>query len=251
VIKPTAISRWVAGALLILCSGRTSAFAQDDTSGQLWSDYHAHYYTSEKNEFYGDGGLRIGGGSDKFWRIYARPSIRYHYTEKLRFLGGLGLFYTDNKDAVNMLEIRPWHGLRYKWPTFGKVTLNNLFRLEERITFPTDSWDGRFQLRFRYQLSTQFSLMKVPWNGFYIPLSAEAFWDVGDKVDVFADDGRLSTGIGYVANDVWIFTLLLIVEQSRSTKDESFAVADIIIRFQIKQLLSKRDFRGRIEAPDT
>ena len=191
------------------------------------------------------------GGSDKFWKAYARPSLRYHYIERLYFLGGVGVFYTDNADDINTLEIRLWEGLRYRWPTLGPLTIGNYFRLEQRFAFPTDTWDLSFQLRFRYQVGTSIPLMAVPWNGFFIPVSVEWFWDVGDNVDAFGDDLRLNGGLGYIVSETWIVNFLLTVERSRSGTDENFTTADIIFRFQIKQLLSKRDFRGRIEAPDT
>ena len=235
---------------LTLCVFGSSAMAQDDVSGQLWSDYHAHYYQTAKREFYGDTGLRFGGAPDKFFRAYARPSLRYHHTEKLRFLGGLGVFFTRNVDAPNTLEIRPWEGVRYKWPTVGPLTINNLVRFEQRITFASDNNDAAFQLRFRYKLGTSIPLMRVPSKGFFVPVSVEWFWDLGDDVDRFSDDLRLTGGLGYIVDETWIVNFVLTVERSRSSADRDFTTADFIFRFQVKQLLSKKDFRGRIEAPD-
>ena len=225
------------------------ASAQDEVTGQLWTDYHAHFYHSESMEYYADGGIRFGGGDDKFVRAYVRPSIRYHHSEKLRFLAGLGVFGTNYEVAPSTLEIRPWQGVRFRWPKLGRFQFSNLVRLEQRLTFSEN--DSAFQLRLRYQLGTTLPLMAVPWRGFYVPVSFEFFFDAGDNVDLFSDELRLNAGVGYVVNEVWIFTFLLTVERTRSEQDSSFSTADIIFRFQVKQLLSKRDFRGRIEAPDS
>jgi len=228
-----------------------AAFAQDDVSTQLWADYHAHYYRGESMELYADSGLRFASSPDEFVRFYLRPSFRYHYSQLFRLHAGLGVFATDNIDAANTLEIRPWQGVKVRWPTLGPLVFNNLVRFEQRITFASGADDPGFQLRLRYQLGTNIPLMPVPWKGFFVPASIEWFWDAGDEMDQFADDLRLSAGVGYVVNEVWLVNCLLTIERSSSTVDSGFTTADIIFRFQLKQLLSKRDYRGRIEAPDS
>lgn len=237
-----------------VCLGLTvflasAVIAQDDVTNQLWVDYHASFHTSEKLEFHGDTGVRFASPPDEFFRFYIRPSLRHHYSERWRFLVGLGAFATDNIGAENTLEIRPWEGVRLKWPTLGPITVNNLVRFEQRIKFSSNESGAAFQLRFRYQLGTSIPLMREPWQGFFIPVSAEWFWDAGDDVDRFADDLRLSAGLGYEISETWIVNFLLTIERSRSTSDSSFTTADVIFRFQIKHLLSKRDFRKRIETP--
>jgi hypothetical protein len=234
--------------VFLVCMIWTAALAQDEVVPQLWADYHAHYYMNERNEFYGDAGIRFGGGDSKFVRFYARPSIRHHRSEMLRYLLGIGVFLTDNIDAPNQLEIRPWQGLRVNWPKLGTLTFSNLFRLEQRFTFSPD--DSGTQLRFRYQLGTSIQLTKVPWQGLYIPASVELFWEAGDDVDLYSDQIRITSGLGYVINDAWIMTFVITGQGSQSNVDKTFTPTDIIIRFQLKHLLSKRDFRGRVEAPD-
>jgi hypothetical protein len=233
---------------LLLCVAWTTVVAGNNLTAQLWADYHAHFYQTEKIEYYGDNGIRFGGGDDKFVRLYVRPSLRYHYTERLRFLAGIGVFYTDNQNVANTLEIRPWQGVRFKWPTVGKLTFGNLVRLEERITFT--SGRSAFQLRLRYQLGTDISLTRIPWQGLYIPASAELFWDAGDLVDLYSDELRITSGLGYVINESWVMAFVIIVEASQSSLDKSLSATDIIFRFQLKQLLSTHDFEGRVEAPD-
>jgi hypothetical protein len=86
--------------VLLLCVAWTTVIAENDLTAQLWADYHAHFYQTEKIEYYGDNGIRFGGGDDKFVRLYARPSFRYHQTERLRFLAGVGVFYRVRHQRV-------------------------------------------------------------------------------------------------------------------------------------------------------
>lgn len=232
----------------------TAAAAQDapsgnDVQGQLWADYHAHFYRTKRQEFYGDTGVRYGGGEAEFLKVYVRPSLRYHQTNVLRYRLSVGAFYTDEKTSDNTLEIRPSEGIQVNWPNLRKATIINVARVEQRIIYDTTTWERTYQVVLRYQLGTVVSLTRIPWEGLFVPLSAEFFWQDGDVLE-YSDQLRVTAGLGRVIGESWIIDAVLTFEQKRSSGDAAFTESDIILRFQVKQLLSKRNFFNRVEVPD-
>jgi hypothetical protein len=229
-------------SVLVFSAG--GAFA-DDLGGQLWIDYHEHFYLSRDWEFYGDTGYRMPLGGFDWATVYARPSLRLHAPRKPAELrAGLGVFYTNNRDGSNQWEIRPWFGFLLKWPRVGPLTFSNYFRIEERMFYTVDDSDWSHNTRLRYRLGTKIPLGKTTKEQyFFIPISAEGFFDVGEETsDFFGDRLRLDAGLGYIFNYVWTAEFHAILQESRSSADEAFAATDLIFRFQIKRLWSAHDY---------
>jgi len=222
----------------------TAARAQDGTTNQVWLDYHTHYYAQETREFYGDAGFRFYPSG---WRqFYARPSSRFHRGYDLHI--GLGAFYTWIEDAPNSLELRPWQGLRVRWPRFGALAFSHYGRFEQRLSF-RDSADNELGFRLRYKLATRISLARgLHLDKLYLPVSGEVFVDLGPEVDaVFRNRARFDIGLAFTHNDAWVGEFHLIVQASASGRGESLETTDVIYRFQVKHLLSHRDYRLRNE----
>jgi hypothetical protein len=228
----------------VLLATASPALAEDDTTNQVWFDYHAHYHADPKREYYGDAGLRFYRST---WRqLYARPSLRFHRRHDLHL--GLGAFYTWNKDLSNTLELRPWQGLKVRWPRFEALTFSHYGRFEQRFSFP-ESGDNELGLRLRYKLATRISLAKrLSLDRVYVPVSGEFFFDFGPKVDVFfRSRARFDVGLAYNHDDAWIGEFHLIVQGSASGEDRDLESSDFIFRFQVKHLLSSKDYRLRNE----
>jgi hypothetical protein len=231
----------------VLVFAASSAIA-DDPAGQLWIDYHEYFYLSRDWEFYGDTGYRMPLGGFDWATVYGRPSIRLHAPRKPAELrAGLGVFYTNNRDGSNQWEVRPWLGFLLKWPRLGPLTVSNYFRLEERFFYTVDESDWSHETRLRYRIGTKIPLSKTSKEQyFFIPMSAELFFDVDEDVaGVFSDRFRLDTGVGYIFSYVWTAEFHAILQESRSSTDEVFDATDLIFRFQIKRLWSAHDYMSQ------
>lgn len=242
------VSCWLTAGFVLLSLAWTTdtAFAQDDTTQQLWADYHSHYYRNEQNEWYSDAGLRVMPKDFSWWQFYARPSVRFHRREKFDAHVGIGVFYTYLEDGSDILEVRPWQGVKLRWPILPQLTLSHYFRLEERFSFGGGS--GELALRFRYKLSTRIALKKAasgsPFEPLFMPISAELFADAGPKIDpLFGSRGRFDIGLGYTFSDDWVGELHLIVQASRSGVEEELETTEYILRFQLKHLFGAKDYR--------
>jgi hypothetical protein len=233
----------VAAVITVLWS--VSAFAQE-TVPQVWADYHASFYLNPDWQFYGDSGVRYQWDDPRWASLYVRPSIRLHgvYKKPSELRAGLGVFYTNNEDVSNTLEIRPWLGLLIKRPTIGPLTITNYVRLEERLVDTLDERDWSHSTRLRYRIGIKFPInprSREQYN--FVPLSLEWFWDVGEGVEeVFADRLRVDVGVGHIFNYVWTAELHMIFQEARESDDATFAGENLIFRFQIKRLWSAHDY---------
>ncbi len=240
-------------ALLIVCVAATFAagFARPSVAGdaksyQFWIDLNRHWYINNKAEFYGDYGYRIVDYDTNAWRLYGRPSVRYHINKQYEAQGGVGVFYTSYEYQSNRLEIRPFQAFVVRWPNFELLSLQSKFRLEERFYYFIDDKEWEFNLRFRYQIATNLPLKRgVKENFFFVPLKAEWFWDIGDEVyDYHPAEMRFDTGLGYVFKNFWTLEFHFIFQRSRSGADDTFKIDDLVFRLQIKWLLSSKDNRS-------
>ena len=106
----------------------------ESVNHQIWIDIYPHYFVNEKLEYYGDAGYRTIINKRSWSRIYARPSIRYHFNKNWQMHGGLGFFYIFDKMDVNRFEITPWQGVQLNWPTGRFLSLKHLVKIEERFS---------------------------------------------------------------------------------------------------------------------
>jgi hypothetical protein len=226
------------------------AVADDDVSKQVWLDYHNYFYINPAWEYYGDLGYRVLATDASWMRFYVRPSMRWHHHKsplELRF--GLGAFYTYNDSTSNQFELRPFGGVLYKWPKIGPLTFASYLRLEDRYVWDTDDKSLSHSGRLRYKLSTKVPLTKTrDKEYFFVPLSAEIFWDAGDgPEEKFSDDLRLDAGIGYIFSWVWVAEFHFIVQRSRTTLGGDLETTDFIFRFQLKRLWTAHDYMSHSE----
>ena len=80
--------------------------AQDDTTSQVWFDYHAHYFTSDEREIYGDAGARFQADETLWQQYYVRPSLRLHRRGGADLHAGVGLFGTRTEVAPSWMTGR-------------------------------------------------------------------------------------------------------------------------------------------------
>ena len=224
---------------------------QDDIliNDQIWLDYYQAYYFKEKVEFYGDASWRAIVPNFDWMMLTVRPGIRYHKNNWLDLRGGIGLFYTFQKDITNTFEIRPWQGVLIRWPQWHWLKLNHYVRLEERLSFTTEDWNASFVLRLRYKLSTRITVYRFKtYQNIFIPLYVEFFGNLGKNVDeLFNNRTRICVGAGYKANQVWTAEFHFVFQRSQVGENDELKTSDHLFQFKVRRFIQRKDYRFQEE----
>ena len=142
---------------------------------QVWADFNPAYFFNPHTKIYGDAGLRWEINTDDWWRLVVRPSLSTRISGRFYFTAGLGNFYTFNEIIADRHELRPFQGLKFKWPMW-KTPLSHYICLEERFDFNTDTWNSRVSLRLRYKLDVSYRWGAVrPGRFWQVTGGAEGF----------------------------------------------------------------------------
>lgn len=223
--------------------------AQDETDNQLWLDYYHYHQFKPDWTAYGDAGYRTVTDEASWMMIYLRPSISWHKKKLFDLNGGIGFFYTFNYDTVNNFEIRPWQGIKVKWPTLKHISFYQYVRLEERFNFPVDTWTMEFNFRFRYKIGFKATLYTIDHEllkYLYLPFSIEVFANVGPQLsEKYTNKGRITLGFGYRTNHEWAFEFDFTLQGSRTGKDDNFTSSDRIFQFKLRRYLSSGLFKRK------
>ena len=218
--------------ILITCAQLTYAQLDSaETATQIWLDFNPIYPIDQQWTVYGDGGYRIILGNKSFHRLYIRSGGSYQLNEEFILHAGLGLFTTFDAEST-LWEFRPFQGLEIRWPKIFNIPLFQYIRFEER--FFNENSVSSFILRGRYQLSTniRFNKNKIQ-KYFFVPLQLEWFVNLGNDINLHANEFRAIAGIGYVFDLIWRADFNIIYENLRTSADEKLALNDIILRLRV------------------
>ena len=236
------ISLIVAISIFIL-SYSAGLFAQpedEDINYQVWIDYNVRYDFANNFGVYADMGGRII--SPYLWtRYFIRPTVSYTLSQSSRswktpivaFHLGSGVFYTDNVDNQNHLELRPFQGVNVHWPNFRKLRINHYVRLEERFEFMYNTWS--LSIRARYMLAGTLRWPSKSTNrmsNLFFPFHTEFFWDL-NQGSQFNDLIRITPGLGYEINADLRLEFSVSYHRFRITTEESFETNDMVFRLRV------------------
>lgn len=208
---------------------------------QLWFDYDYSQQIKQRTTAYGDIGFRTLFPND-WYRIYIRPGIRFSHKplldiEKspLEYHFGIGTFFTINILEENSLEIRPYQGLKIKYPNLEHMLFDHYFRIEERIELNVGNTENEFGFRGRYKIRVFFTWKEDQLDrGFSYPLSLEIFANLNKSL-LFNDVFRLSGGVDYRQNRIWSGRFELSYHRTNNTAVGGQVTNDLIFRFRFYQ----------------
>jgi len=218
----------------------------EEVNTQLWLDWNPRLKINARSSAYLPVGFRTNFTQNQY-RIYGRPTYRYDITRlnertnryrTWQLIGGAGVFYTRNPDVTDILELRPFQGVKVRFPNLDRVHLVHYLRLEERLEIGINPFGTKFSIRGRYKVGSDLFLPSNPIiNGIYIPLYAEFFFSVAEQGFQFNDLIRLTPGLGYQPGLNWKFQFELSYHRIRPTSSDKFQTNDIVFRFRVYQLL--------------
>ena len=210
--------------------------AYDEPSDEFWGDLMTIYDISDRWQYNGDYGYRTAFSDNIFHLGYIRPSFSYMTQKGVTLHGGVGLFKSIIDNDADILELRPWAGLRFTWPQIKGFRFSHFFRLEERLLWIKDTETvSTSTLRGRYQLG----LVTPTWNvlmknGIFFMGSAELFWNLKDPFNEnFSDRIRYTAGVGSRVTNNWRAELQYVQQDGRALAQDSFTLDERIIRLRL------------------
>jgi hypothetical protein len=179
---------------------------------------------------------------DEWSRYYITSTFHYNlpkwffknhnYREAVKF--GLQVYYTDNRDMNNRLEISPYQTFFLEYPRFFVFTVNHHFQIEERFDMDAENWINTFGLRLSYKakIISKFSasFLNLPYY-FYIPVYIEFFWDLL-KSKQFNDVRKLMLGLGYAFTPAVHASIHFGYNKTRNSIEEKFTTNDMVFRLR-------------------
>lgn len=229
--------------IITLCLGFFQAFSQDEQgfiSQQIWLDYNPSFVVSNKLSIYGDVGARTIIPNSWF-RYNLRAGVNYKpfiLTDKLPIFknlqihAGIGDFYTQSVEDVNINELRLYQGVRVYWPNLKRVRFSHYLRFEERFENLFKYENTTFTARARYLLGAKIQFKKEFLQDAYLPLSVEFFMSLGDGL-YFNDVMRITPGVGYNFSDLTRMEFQTSYHNSRNSASESFQNNDLVFRLRL------------------
>jgi len=202
---------------------------------QFWLEGLVDYSFAKNWHFYTDASYRkVYSGDRNWWRVMARPSLKFKILNWLDVRGGVGVFYTDFDDKVDVLEVRPWEGFAVEWPTIIGLKFTHQVRFEQRIIYNTADWAKINVYQYRYQLSTKIKLSKTKkYKVFFIPLEVEFFFNADNEQNKFLQEqGRYTIGLGYVFNKEITVDGKFFIQRSKS-EEFNLGISDYVFRFRL------------------
>lgn len=217
-----------------------NAFSQTSNKSdtQLWLDFNPSFQINNKLEYFGNLGYRTYIETANWNQIYAKPSVRWHLKNNIQIEGGLGFFYVFGQSSFNRFEITPWQGIRFKWPIYSIIEFKHIAKIEERISFLTDSWESSFDIRFRYKFESRIKFVNSEvFNKISIPLYIELFIPIGDNIDeVFSNRMRLGAGLAYKLKKQYELTFYYNWEKSRINMEDNFNLSTNAFQLKLKKV---------------
>jgi len=223
--------------LTLLAPGRSGA-----QTFETWVDYFANWSPEFSKWSYeiNPGFAKAYSGAD-WLDAYVAGTAAYRTVNWQNTEGNLEFHYTFDKSTENVLEMRPWLGLNFVWPTYGEY-LNLFFpsfsiRLEERFLWYQESGTQETKSRVRFRVFTRFPLNneQLVSGTYYLLFLAEAYVPMnGEAREVSADKTRFQGGLGYVVGQDLRIELQYILMRQRNTYTNSFETSSNIIWLAVR-----------------
>jgi hypothetical protein len=231
------IRTFVVCALLILLSASQSG-AQ---TSELWADYYANIaagggWVYELNPGFSK---TFAGGSAL--DTYLALNATYEWERWLNPEANLEAHYTFDKENENVVELRPWAGLNFIWPTHGQyLNLFNPFfaiRLEERFLWYQESGTEDTKTRLRFRISAKFPVNNelLVDGTYYLIVLAETYVPLnGDPKEISASQNRFQGGLGYVVGADFRIELQYVMMRKRNTYTNGFETSSNILWLAVR-----------------
>ncbi len=187
----------------ILDSGSTLMAQTKNISygDQWWLRYYNSLEFSEKWTLLTEVDNRRFFTPDRQQLFLIRTQLQYNFMKKISVSAGIAYFlqnqHSEEFGSLTVPEIRPHQELNIK-NTIGKFNISHRYKIEERFIRNTENEkladSYRFNLRFRYQIGVDFSILEK----LKLRIYDEILLNIGRNIqyNVF-DQNRIYAGLKY------------------------------------------------------
>jgi Protein of unknown function (DUF2490) len=230
--------------LLLMClgiCGVRQAYAQDV---QLWLDGFVYKSFGKKWEYEGNAGVNKLMQKQGWGDIYLCNTLSWQGPWWYSAEGSLELHYTNDHQASDIIEVRPWLAQKFIFARFVKaLRLDKPYmymRLDQRFLFypEQDTSDVKTRLRVRFGGRVLLNNSKLTDKTFYVPFFFENFFNFnGEAIERYASRNRTVIGLGYVFNSKWRGEFDYYAQRSRNSIDDEVVKTDIMVQFKVMYYL--------------
>jgi hypothetical protein len=211
--------------LILLAPGRSGA-----QTTEFWLDYYGNWsppdavWSYEVNPGFSKA---ISGAS--WLDTYIALSATHRSISWFNAEANLEGHYTFDDATEDVLEVRPWLGANFIWPTSGGF-LNTFYpsvslRFEERFFWYQSSGQETTKERLRLRAFARFTLNNATLveGTYYLLFLAETYVSLdGEAREVSADRRRFQGGLGYVVGPDLRLELQYVVMRTLNTQSNTF-----------------------------
>lgn len=163
------------------------------------------------------------------------PGLIYRVKPWLQLWAGMHNTYKDNKERADLLELRPFAGIKFFVPNRARINLYNFTRYEYRMTLDLDASDWTYvnRLRSRFGLEIPFASRERAWQN-------RTFFGIADVEPLYrfdkdvVDPLRVRAGVGYVLSDRIRLEFIYYAQFSREDGNEPLEYSENIFRLDMK-----------------
>jgi hypothetical protein len=234
--------------LFVIDSSKSTA--QED----IGNEYRITLFPSHKvtDKIGGFGYLGYVWNPEKDYQTYylGWPCATYTPKTWMQFWGGLIGVFTENESKANLLELRPFAGVKLFLPNKIQWNIYNFTRYEYRALQDreTKDWNNYSRLRIRFGVEVPFSSREKAWKPghFYGLADAEPYirFDKG-----LIDPLRFRGGLGYIMKAAPIRLEFIYHLQYTNADGSGLKYTDNIYRLNIKLGINK-GILGSLYNPD-
>jgi hypothetical protein len=224
--------------------------AKDDIGNEYRFTLFPSYKVTDK--LTGFAYLGYVSNPEKDYRTYylGWPAGAYSVNQWLQIWGGLVGLFTENENSADMLEMRPFTGIKVFLPNNSKWNIYNFTRYEYRDIQNRDTrdWSDKSRLRSRFGIEFPISSKERAWQTktYYGLADVEPYYRFDNgKVDPF----RLRAGVGYILNDRIRLELIYHTQFTHPNGSDDLEYTDNIYRLNVK-IGMKKGIIGLLHNPD-
>lgn len=234
----------ISAFLTLLIFGENKAFAQDisGTEKQLWVMAFFNFRLDDKWVYNQDVAYQHSYESPTFTRLLVRSQIGRQFTGAVSLHGGLNLMYKFTTEDNDALELRPWVGIKLRWPYVWRFNFVQYLRFEQRFehTMNVEDWDNNFRVRYKISSNVPINHESIVDKTFYGMLGYEFFSvSFGDDIRfTTAATHRFELGLGYRQNVKNRYEALIVTLHGLSEDNDKYTLSSGILFLRYKRYIN-------------
>ena len=209
---------------------------------QLWIAAFFNFRMDDKWNYNQDAAYAHSYETPTFTRFFLRSQFSRSISEAVSAHGGLNFFYIFNEKDNDTFELRPWVGIKLRWPQFWRMELVHYLRFEQRFqhTNQVGDWDNNFRVRYKISSNLPINQESLVDKTVYGVLGYEFFsTSFGDDIRFTkAATHRFDVGLGYQQNTKNRYEMLFLALNGLSEDSSHYTLSSGVLFLRYKRYIN-------------